>query len=67
MVAVDSSGLTDVRGFSIRTGDELEGLADQFNDMGARLQESYTDLEHKVEKAMTMPFQAFTSSFVALP
>src|SRR3954471_3196565 len=34
---------------SIRTGDELEGLANQFNDMGARLQESYTDLENKVE------------------
>ncbi|THD75426.1 MAG: GAF domain-containing protein [Bradyrhizobium sp.] len=34
---------------SIKTGDELEGLADQFNDMGARLQESYTDLEKKVE------------------
>jgi signal transduction histidine kinase len=35
---------------SIRTGDELEGLADQFNDMGARLQESYADLEKKVEQ-----------------
>ena len=35
---------------SIRTGDELEGLADQFNEMGARLQESYADLEHKVEQ-----------------
>lgn len=35
---------------SIKTGDELEGLADQFNDMGARLQESYADLEHKVER-----------------
>ncbi len=35
---------------SIRTGDELEGLANQFNDMGARLQESYADLENKVEK-----------------
>jgi signal transduction histidine kinase len=35
---------------SIKTGDELEGLADQFNDMGARLQESYTDLENKVEQ-----------------
>jgi signal transduction histidine kinase len=34
---------------SINTGDELEGLANQFNDMGARLQESYTDLEKKVE------------------
>ncbi|WP_407184515.1 ATP-binding protein [Bradyrhizobium centrosematis] len=35
---------------SINTGDELEGLADQFNDMGARLQESYADLENKVER-----------------
>ncbi len=35
---------------SIKTGDELEGLADQFNDMGARLQESYSDLENKVEQ-----------------
>ncbi|GLR99136.1 MULTISPECIES: sensor histidine kinase [Bradyrhizobium] len=35
---------------SIRTGDELEGLADQFNDMGARLQQSYADLENKVEQ-----------------
>src|SRR6195256_6548670 len=34
---------------SIKTGDELEGLADQFNHMGSRLQESYTDLEKKVE------------------
>ena len=34
----------------IRTGDELEGLADQFNDMGARLQESYAELETKVEQ-----------------
>jgi signal transduction histidine kinase len=38
---------------SIRTGDELEGLADQFNDMGARLEESYTDLEKKVEQRTT--------------
>ncbi|MBV8927081.1 MAG: HAMP domain-containing protein, partial [Bradyrhizobium sp.] len=34
---------------AIKTGDELEGLANQFNDMGARLQESYADLENKVE------------------
>ena len=34
---------------SIKTGDELEALADQFNEMGARLQESYTDLEKKVD------------------
>src|SRR6266700_815590 len=34
---------------SINTGDELEALADQFNDMAGRLQESYADLEKKVE------------------
>ena len=34
---------------SIKTGDELEGLADQFNDMAGKLQESYADLERKVE------------------
>jgi signal transduction histidine kinase len=34
---------------SIKTGDELEGLADQFNDMANRLQESYSGLERKVE------------------
>src|SRR6202044_2284400 len=35
---------------AIDTGDELEDLANQFNDMGARLQESYADLEKKVEQ-----------------
>src|SRR5579872_4259701 len=35
---------------SIKTGDELEGLANQFNDMGERLRESYADLENKVER-----------------
>src|SRR6266542_1301468 len=34
---------------SIKTGDELETLADQFNDMAGQLQESYADLENKVE------------------
>jgi signal transduction histidine kinase len=34
---------------TITTGDELEALADQFNDMGGRLQESYADLERKVD------------------
>jgi len=34
---------------SIRTGDELETLADQFNDMAGQLQESYADLEKKVQ------------------
>jgi signal transduction histidine kinase len=34
---------------SITTGDELETLAEQFNDMAGRLQESYADLESKIE------------------
>jgi two-component system NtrC family sensor kinase len=34
----------------IKTGDELEALADQFNDMAGQLQESYAGLEHKVEQ-----------------
>ena len=34
----------------VKTGDELEGLADQFNSMAARLQESYAGLERKVEE-----------------
>jgi class 3 adenylate cyclase/HAMP domain-containing protein len=34
---------------SLRTGDELETLANQFNDMAGRLQESYVDLEKKIE------------------
>ncbi|HEY1363092.1 MAG TPA: ATP-binding protein [Xanthobacteraceae bacterium] len=34
---------------SIDTGDELEELADQFNEMAARLQDSYVGLEQKVE------------------
>jgi signal transduction histidine kinase len=33
----------------VETGDELEGLADQFNRMASRLQESYAGLERKVE------------------
>ncbi|HLY66197.1 MAG TPA: cache domain-containing protein, partial [Chloroflexota bacterium] len=33
----------------VRSGDELESLADEFNRMAARLQESYVELEHKVE------------------
>jgi signal transduction histidine kinase/CheY-like chemotaxis protein len=34
----------------IRTGDELEALANQFNDMAGRLKESYAGLEQKVEE-----------------
>src|SRR5712692_8284712 len=35
---------------SIKTGDELEVLGDQFNSMAARLQDSYATLERKVEE-----------------
>ena len=34
---------------TIKTGDELESLAEQFNDMAGRLPDSYADLEKKVE------------------
>ena len=33
----------------IKSGDEVEALASQFNDMAGQLQESYADLEKKVE------------------
>ena len=33
----------------VRTGDEVEALAHEFNEMAGRLQESYADLERKVE------------------
>jgi signal transduction histidine kinase len=35
---------------SVESGDELEQLADQFNRMAGRLQESYAGLERKVEE-----------------
>ena len=35
---------------AIKTGDELEGLADQFNRMTGQLRESYAGLERKVEQ-----------------
>jgi signal transduction histidine kinase len=35
---------------SVRSGDELEALADQFNKMAAALKDSYSGLEHKVEE-----------------
>src|SRR6516165_4027353 len=38
------------RRIEIHTGDELEGLATQFNTMAADLQKSYSDLEQKVEE-----------------
>jgi two-component system, NtrC family, sensor kinase len=36
------------RRIDIKTGDELEALAGEFNTMAERLEESYTDLERKV-------------------
>ncbi|MGZ5797102.1 MAG: GAF domain-containing protein [Caldimonas sp.] len=36
------------RRIEVRTGDELEGLAEQFNKMASELKESYTGLERKV-------------------
>src|SRR5262249_13465328 len=35
---------------AIRSGDELEALAEQFNDMASRLQASYAGLEEQVER-----------------
>jgi signal transduction histidine kinase/CheY-like chemotaxis protein len=42
-------GVLDHR-ISVSTGDELEGLADQFNQMADRLRGSYAELEGKVEE-----------------
>src|SRR5262249_16378042 len=38
------------RRISIKSGDELEALGNQFNRMAARLQDSYASLERKVEE-----------------
>ena len=37
----------------VKTGDELEGLADQFNRMTVQLRESYAGLERKVDQRTT--------------
>ena len=42
------AGALDER-IEIRTGDELEALADQFNSMAGQLRDSYANLEQKVE------------------
>jgi signal transduction histidine kinase len=42
------AGALDQR-IDVRTGDELEGLAGQFNQMAERLRESYATLEQKVK------------------
>ncbi len=38
---------------TLRTGDELEALAEQFNQTATQLQESYATLEHKVQERTT--------------
>ncbi len=47
--AAIGSGRLDQR-IDVRTGDELQDLAEQFNKMAADLKESYTGLERKVEQ-----------------
>jgi signal transduction histidine kinase len=44
-----ATGKLDQR-IDVNTGDELQALAGQFNDMAAQLRESYADLERKVEE-----------------
>lgn len=48
-VARIGAGALDHR-IDVRTGDELEALATEFNRMAAQLQESYAGLEQKVEE-----------------
>ena len=43
------AGQLDQR-IEVKTNDELEGLAEQFNQMSARLSESYAGLERKVQE-----------------
>jgi signal transduction histidine kinase len=45
---IGEGNLTDR--IEVKTGDELEVLADQFNSMATKLQESYAGLERKVEE-----------------
>mgnify|MGYP003508000216 CR=1 FL=1 len=42
----------------VQTGDEIEGLADSYNEMGRRLKESYAGLERKVAERPTELAQA---------
>jgi signal transduction histidine kinase len=64
------SGELDHR-IDIRTGDEIEVLADRFNRMGAQLQDSYATLEQKVEArthdlAQALEFQTATNEVLRI-
>ena len=64
------SGDLDHR-IDVRTGDEIQVLADGFNDMGARLKESYAGLERKVEERTkelqeSLEYQTATSDVLAV-
>jgi signal transduction histidine kinase/CheY-like chemotaxis protein/HPt (histidine-containing phosphotransfer) domain-containing protein len=51
MLGVERIGSGDLdQRLAIRTGDELEALSEQFNQMAARLRDSYATLEGKVEE-----------------
>ena len=62
------SGDLDHR-LEIKTGDELQELADEFNNMTGQLQESYANLEHKVEdrtRELTESLEQQTATAVIL-
>src|ERR1043166_7241554 len=48
--ALRGSAAATFQRIAVKTGDELEALADQFNAMAGQLQESYAGLEKKVEE-----------------
>jgi signal transduction histidine kinase len=55
---------------TVRTGDELEALAEQFNRMSAQLRESYAGLERKVEERtaelkLALEFQGASGEILA--
>src|SRR5207248_5090485 len=61
-------GALDQR-IEVKTGDELEALADEFNRMTGQLRESYANLEHRVEErtrdlAETLEQQTATSEIL---